>query len=47
MPFLLTTIAGLSTMIGTFLIFIAIYQTYEYIKNEKRHTNKKNSYKED
>lgn len=25
---------------GIFLIFIAIYQTYEYIKDKKRHNNK-------
>lgn len=25
---------------GVFLIFIAIYQTYEYIKDKKRHNNK-------
>lgn len=27
---------------GVFLIFIAIYQTYEYIKTKKRHNNTKN-----
>lgn len=27
---------------GVFLIIIAIYQTYEYIKNKKRHNNIKN-----
>lgn len=27
---------------GVFLIFIAIYQTYEYIKDKKRHNNIKN-----
>lgn len=26
---------------GTFLIFIAIYQSYEYIKEKKRHNNEK------
>ena len=27
---------------GVFLIFIAVYQTYEYIKEKKRHNNTKN-----
>lgn len=26
---------------GIFLIFIAVYQTYEYIKSKKRHNNRK------
>ncbi len=26
---------------GAFLIIVAIYQSYEYIKNKKRHTNEK------
>lgn len=32
-------VRNLKKSFGIFLIFIAIYQTYEYIKHKKRHNN--------
>ena len=35
-------VRNLKKSFGIFLIFIAIYQTYEYIKDKKRHNSIKN-----